>query len=129
MALTKDTVEKLEKVTGQVEGLHREITALARKSPNDAVNKFKLKFINGAIREANGVLGEKYKPVDGFDAFEEDEIPTNSDVTFILAQYAEELERLRADNIRRHTGLWIYDLSGSADNIRTAPPKKISEKK
>ena len=129
MPLTKESVEKLEKVAGQIDGLHREITALARKSPNDAVNKFKLKFINVALREANGVLGDSYKPVDGFEAFEEDEVPTNSDVTFILAQYAEELERFRADNIRRDTGLWMYHLQGSADKIRTAPPKKINEKK
>ena len=57
MPLKIDDVEKMEKVSGQMEGLHKEISALARKSPNDGVNKFKLKFINSALEEANRVLG------------------------------------------------------------------------
>lgn len=128
MSITRERIEALEKISGQIEGLHREVTALARKSPNDAVNKFKLKFLNGALNDANVVLGDAYKPVEGFVHFVDDDLPSNSDVTFILAQYLEELERLRADNIKLEGGRWVYNMPGS-ERIRTAPPKKISEKK
>lgn len=114
---------------GQLEGLHREISALAKKSPNDGLNKFKLKFVNSALANANEFLGNNYKPMDGFDQFDSDELPTNSDVTFILASYLEEIERMRADNIRPKFGKWIYVLSDSEEEIQTAPPKKIREKK
>ena len=87
-----------------MDGLHKEITALARKSPNDGVNKFKLKFINAVLIEANDVLGDDYKPLREFVSFDVDELPSNSDVTFILGQYIEEMERKRADNIKRSPG-------------------------
>ena len=72
-----------------MEGLHKEITALTRKSPNDAVNEFKLRFINSVIAEANLLLGDKYKPLQGFEQFNSDDLPSNSDVTFIIWQYIE----------------------------------------
>ncbi len=122
-------VEKLEKIMGQLEGLHREISALAKKSPNDGLNEFKLKFVNSALAKANEFLGNDYKPLDGFERFDADELPTNSDVTFILASYLEEIERMRADNIKVNVGRWTYVLTDSGEEIRTAPPKKIKEKK
>ena len=123
-------VEILEKIMGQIEGLHREISALAKKSPNDGLNSFKLKFVNLALANANRLLGNNYKPMDGFEQFDADELPTNSDVTLILASYLEEIERMRADNIKESfDNDWMYVLSDSADKIRTAPPKKIKEKK
>jgi hypothetical protein len=124
-----EDVQKLEKVSGQMDGLHKEISALSRKSPNDGINKFKLKLINAAISEANEVLGGDYKPFEEFVQFDSDDLPSNSDVTFIIGQYIEELERKRADNLKRELSSWFYDLSDSQEKIRTAPPKKISEKK
>ncbi|MGJ0396549.1 MAG: hypothetical protein ACR65U_10020 [Methylocystis sp.] len=129
MAIQREEVERLEKISGQMDGLHKEVSALARKSPNDGLNKFKLKFVNVAIAEANSVLGEAYRPFDEFIEFNIDDLPTNSDVTFILGQYIEELERKRADNIKRDAASWIYNLSDSYEKIRTAPPKKINERK
>ena len=58
---------------GQLEGLHREISALARKSPNDGLNKFKLKFVNSALANASEFLGNDYKPMDGFEQFDAEE--------------------------------------------------------
>lgn len=118
-------VKELEKITGQMEGLG----ALARKSPNDGLNKFKLSLVNFALNEATKLLGSEYIPVAGFTQFNPDDLPTNSDVTLVVSQYLEELERKRADNIRRDAGFWIYNVEGSLEKIRTAPPKKINEKK
>jgi hypothetical protein len=122
-------VKELEKIMGQMEGLHKELGALARKSPNDGLNRFKLSLVNSALDQATKLLGAEYIPVTGFTQFNPDDLPTNSDVTLVVSQYLEELERKRADNIKRDAGLWIYNIEGSLEKIRTAPPKKINEKK
>ncbi|MHA8061418.1 hypothetical protein PQG22_09095 [Aquirufa beregesia] len=44
--MTKQEVDTFEKVQSQLDGLHSEISALSKKSQNDALNKFKLKFVN-----------------------------------------------------------------------------------
>jgi len=128
-----EDVNKFEKVQSQFEGLLDEVTALARKSPNDGVNKFKLKFINEILSSGNKILGKAYKPLDTFEQFDEDDLPSNSDVTFILSQYLNCFEKLRADNIQRsreydgqkyfYEWFWIVDMKISA--IKTSPPKKI----
>tara|TARA_E500000331_G_C17176184_1_gene678419 strand:+ start:93 stop:476 length:384 start_codon:yes stop_codon:yes gene_type:complete len=127
--LKKEDVEKLEKTMGLLEGLHREMSALAKKSPNDGINTFKLRFLNSALSDANDLLGEKYNPLEGFQQFDSDDVPTNSDAAFVLTSYLEEVERMRADNIFNDYNKWTYVLSDSEDKIRTAPPKKIKEKK
>ena len=115
---------------GSIEGLHREISTLAKKSPNDALNQFKLKFLNSTLADANDLLGTSYKPLDEFEQFDSDDVPTNSDATFVLTCYLEEIERMRADNITLYSpSRWKYDLSDSEDIILTAPPKRIKEKK
>ncbi|PWJ89806.1 hypothetical protein C8D77_106129 [Mesorhizobium loti] len=130
MALTFEQIEKLEKISGQMDGLHKEITTLVKKSPNDGLNKFKLKFVNAVLAEANDILESTHRPLADFDQFDADDVPTTSDVAFILGQYIEELERKRADNIKREpSGVWIYRIEGSSVTVRTAPPKKIQEKK
>jgi hypothetical protein len=75
------------------------------------------------------LLGSEYKPFDEFEKFDTDDLPSNSDVTFIVGQYIEELERKRADNVRYDLGDWIYKLSDSREKIITGPPKKLNEKK
>ena len=85
VAMTVDDIDKFEKVQGQLEGLLSEIAVLAKKSPNDGVNKFKLNFINKVLKEANNILEEEYIPLDSFSQFNEDDLPSNSDVTFILS--------------------------------------------
>jgi hypothetical protein len=129
--MNKEEIERFEKTIGRIEGLHQEVSALAKKSPNDAINKFKLKFVNSALVEAIEVLGKKYLPMEGFTVFEEDELPSNSDVTFILAHFMEEIERKRADNISQSSGGWYYTstVNDKVGRIRTAPPRKIETRK
>ena len=126
-------INNFEKTQTQLEGLLTEITILARKSPNDGVNKFKLKFINEIILSGNKILGTKYKPLDSFEKFDEDDLPSNSDVTFILSQYLNCFEKLRADNIyieqkydgNKYIFEWYWVVNKSKSKIKTAPPKKI----
>lgn len=127
--MTREEVEAFEKVFGQMEGVHSEISALAKKSPNDGLNKFKLRFVNAAITAANAILANGYLPFNDFEKFDEDDLPTNSDVTFIVGQYIEELERYRADNIKLYGGRWVYNLPEKEPQVYTAPPKKIAGRK
>lgn len=123
-------VHLFEKIHVQMEALHAEIGALSKKSPNDALNKFKLKLINGLMQEANGLLTGEYKPLEGFEVFNEDDIPTNSDVTMVLAQYLNCLEKLRADNIQQKefSSSWYWVVSNRLSDVQTAPPQKLQEK-
>ncbi|MDN3686792.1 hypothetical protein [Cyclobacterium jeungdonense] len=131
--MNKKEVDNFEKYQTQLEGLLSEIGVLAKKSPNDGVNKFKLIFINEVIQEANTILGDKYKPFDSFNEFDEDELPSNSDVTFIMSQYLNCFEKLRADNIyadqkfegNRYVYNWFWRIDGKKSDIKTAQPKKI----
>ena len=129
-------VHLFEKNQTQLDGLLTEITLLSKKSPNDAVNKFKLKFVNKLIGDSNDFLSEKYRPFEDFIFFDEDEIPQNSDVVFILSQYLQCFEKLRADNVVIRHGFWCWSVDGTENDdvdengkvfIRTIKPKKLKD--
>lgn len=126
--MTKNDVDLFEKLHAQLEGLYAEISALSKKSPTDGINKFKLKFINHILIELNKFLKGEYRPFLDFETFEEDDLPTNSDVILILSQYLNCMEKLRADNIHLDMGRWYWIADGGKSSIRTAPPAKIKEK-
>ena len=127
--MKRSQVDELEKLIGQLDSLHAELTALAKKSPNDAVNTFKLRFVNTTISNCNALLAKKYKPFDNFDQFDTDDVPSNSDLTFIIAQYMQSLEKYRSDNIKTDSiGRWIYVLKDSNESIRTSAPAKLGKK-
>ena len=129
---SKEDVERLEKLVGQLQGLYAEIGTLAKKSPNDAVNSFKLRLINRVLEMGNEVLGEKYKPFNDFDKFDPDDAPSTSDVTMVIAQYMEESERFRSDNVTNDSFNgsygWYYVVAGKAIDIPSGPPTKIGRK-
>ncbi|GGH88583.1 hypothetical protein JOD43_004255 [Pullulanibacillus pueri] len=121
-------ISRFEKTNAQLEGLFNEIGTLSKKKPDDAINKFKLKFINQIILESNDILGDLNLPFADFRGFEEEDMPSNSDVVIILSQYLNCLEKLRADNITPYGGGWYWLLNGNRTETRTAPPKKIFHK-
>ncbi|WP_371334137.1 hypothetical protein [Klebsiella quasipneumoniae] len=100
------------------------------------MNKFKLKFVNKLLSQSNDYLGEMYKPFDDFDSFDEDDIPQNSDVVFILSQYLQCFEKQRSDNVVIRNGNWFWRVIGEATDkvdedgmvlIRTVKPKKLKD--
>ena len=102
-------------------------------TPLDAINTFKLRFVNGSLARCNEFLGQRYRPFSEFEVFSSDEIPSNSDVTFILSQYIACAEELRADNIYQWDGNWYWDIDGvkpedREGRIATPPPKKLARK-
>lgn len=130
-----EEINKFEKLQSQLEGLLIEMTNLVKKSPNDALNKFKIKMINEIISDANKILGDSYKPLTYFEKFDDDDLPSNSDVSFILTQYLSCFEKLRADNIYRKQKSdgskyffeWYWYLEGKESLIKTASPQKLNK--
>jgi len=134
--MNRDNVDTFEKLSGQLLSTYEEVSLLSKKNPNDAVNKFKLKFVNNLISQSNGFLSDKYKPFEDFSEFDEDDIPQNSDVVFILSQYLQCFEKLRADNVIIKHGTWFWRVEGGAEDstddegkvlIRTVKPKKLKD--
>jgi hypothetical protein len=122
-------VDIFEKLKAQLDGLHQEMSLLSRKSPKDAVNTFKLKFINSMLKECNSFFGVNYRPLAEFETFSPEELPSNSDVTFIVSQYIECAEKFRADNIEQVShNYWVWKTQGTQNKIRTSPPKKLINK-
>jgi hypothetical protein len=119
---TVEDIQELEKLIGQLKALHSEIGLLARKSPNDGINKFKLKMINGTIIRANALLGKEYMPFDDFDGFDEEDVPSNSDITMVVAQYLEEAERYRSNHVQQEYSYYYYRVDGKLTEVRAAPP-------
>ncbi|HFE3747612.1 TPA: hypothetical protein ACF3KN_004821 [Klebsiella quasipneumoniae subsp. similipneumoniae] len=134
--MNRANVDTFEKISGQLLSIYEEISLLSKKNPNDAVNKFKLKFVNKLLSQSNDYLGEMYKPFDDFDSFDEDDIPQNSDVVFILSQYLQCFEKQRSDNVVIRNGNWFWRVIGEATDkvdedgmvlIRTVKPKKLKD--
>lgn len=124
--MKKDQIEIFEKVQTQLEALHTEISALSKKSQNDSLNKFKLKFVNQILVEANMVLGEQYKPFDDFDIFNDEDMPSNSDVAMMLSQYINCFEILRTENVTNDRSLhWYWLIDGEKSDIRSSKPLKL----
>lgn len=122
---TEDDVRDLEKLIVQLQGLHNEISILAKKAPNDGLNLFKLKLVNSILTKGNSILTGHYTPLEAFANFDESALPTNSDVTIILGLYIEQAERFRSNNIIYKEGAWRYLVDGVASKIKGSPPTMI----
>ncbi len=126
--MNRTDVDLFEKLVAQLNGFYQELSVSVKKSQTDAVNLFKLNFVNGVLRQCNDLLGERYRPFPDFEVFSSDDLPSNSDVIFIISQYIECAEKFRADNIKyeRYKG-WRWDLDDDDEEIPTAPPKKLGK--
>lgn len=122
---TEDEVRDLEKLVVQLQGLHTEISILAKKAPNDGLNLFKLKLVNSILAKGNSILVGHYKPLENFTNFDESALPTNSDVTMVLALYIEQAERFRSNNMIYYDHKWRYMVKGAASQIKGRPPTMI----
>ena len=108
--MTIEDVDRFEKIVGQLQGVYDELTILSKKAPNDALSKFKVKYVNKLLVEGHELLGEHYQPFNDFSAFDADDVPQNSDVVFMLTQYLQCFEKLRADNVIKARGNWYWNV-------------------
>lgn len=106
----KAQIATFEKHERQIQVYHREISVLSKKRENDAVNKFKLALINSTLRELNAIIGT---PLEGFEFFDENLLPTNSDVALVLAQYVSAVYAFRVSSTERNAnGSWYWVING-----------------
>ena len=120
--LNKAQIEKFEILQGQLQSVYDEMNTLAKKTPNDALNKFKLGLINSVLAKANGLLGIEKKPFSDFEQFDDTAIPTTSDVLVLISQYLSAFENLRVASIRTDGYKWYWS---GPEEILTSPPKKL----
>ncbi len=132
--MKRKDVDEFEKLFGQLQGVYDELSVLSKKSPNDAVNTFKLKFVNQLLRNSNHFLGVTYRPFEDFSEFDSDDVPRNSDAIFMLAQYLQCFEKFRADSIIRRHGVWYWAIDAEEGEqgdkeglvyIQTTTPKRL----
>ena len=107
--LEEDTVREFEIVRGQVQTFYDEVSVLSKKSPDGKVNRFKLGFINGTLRRATALLGDAYRPFADFESFNDEELPSSSDVGMMLSQYLNSMQRYKRDHTFRDPVLkWLW---------------------
>ena len=106
----------------QVRGMYVELSTLSKKKPDGPVNKFKLKYVNDLLKKADSLLGERYCPLDGFHGFDADELPTASDVVFVLSQYLKNMDKFRHDHTFMSGGdcVWRLDDGKTKETRRSA---------
>jgi hypothetical protein len=100
-------VDRFDNMSGRLRGICNKMSLLSKKNPVDGANKFKHKLINQQIAERNTMLSAKYRPFDNFDQFSEGDVPQNSDVVFIVAQYPQCMDKLRVENVAQRNGTWF----------------------
>src|SRR5687767_2551216 len=118
--MTRDEINEFERLAALLAGAYAEMQGLAKKNPNDGVNPFKLRLVNSLLISLNRVFGPHLKPVEGFDTFDTDTVPTASDVLFVLSQYVEGLEHVRSQNVAVGLGgRWYWKVDGATSDLRT----------
>ena len=134
--MNRSDIDRFEKLVGQLESAYLELSLLSKKSPNDAVNTFKLGFVNTLLEDSNSLLGGGYRPFQEFTQLDPDDVPQNSDVVLILSQYLQCFEKLRADNVEIRHGSWNWAIDAKGDSeadvsgriyIRTVKPRRLRD--
>ncbi len=111
-----------DKTEEQLICMHIEIGLLSKKKPDSPINKFKSKLINALIDKANDLLSKEYLPFDEFDGFDEDDLPTASDVVLMLSQYLKSISMFRFDHTIWDSGTCYWVLNGNK-RMKTKPSK------
>lgn len=117
-------IDEFEAVEAGIASARDEILVLVRKSPHDALSKFKLGVVNALLLRANGLLADDC-PMDAFDQFDLEALPSVSDVAMVFGQYLAALENLRGRHVQQKSGYWYWAPEGELTGRRTYPPRKL----
>lgn len=119
-------VEIFEKSEQKLHVFLREVGELSKKKPNDPLNKFKLQYVNATLETLNELLGTG-KPFPDFEIFDPDQLPSNSDVRFLLAQYAASVFRFREEHSAKDSGgiHWYWKIGNKLSRFETDEPFKF----
>lgn len=91
-------VEGFERAYSQIETLLKDFTILSNKNPSEVINLFKLNRVNDLLKIVNNSMSEDFRPFRDFEIFDEDSLPTNSDVLLMLNQYVDSIEEFIYEN-------------------------------
>ena len=94
-------IELYETIRPKIESIRNTIKDLSNKKPDVTLNSFKVKRVNLLLEQANGLLKD-LKPYEDFSKFDEDDLPTYSDVLMILKLYVKSFEKYWQDNSETH---------------------------
>ncbi len=123
--MKRQEVDAFEALEGQLASLYDEMQTLVKKSPNDLMNKFKLQLVNSILKRVNEMLGDKRKPFPDFCMFDQDVLPSNSDVLVIVSQYLSSMEELRVANIHMSGGRWYWTMTDDSSTRSAATPRRL----
>lgn len=126
-SLSARDVDRFEDMQAKLRSLYDELQTLAKKNPNESVNAFKLRLVNGVLATVNEFLGSSERPVADFEQFDDVALPSHSDILMVLALYLGSLEKIRADNIQQSFvgPEWFWVIDGKVSSVQTSPPRKI----
>jgi len=117
-------VQDFERLEQQLHSMLTEMSELSKKRANDGLNKFKLRLVNVLLDRMNKILGAQ-KPFKEFETFDENDIPTNSDVVVMLSQYAAAIFQLRLENTELRGIKWYWRLRDGESTVETASPHEF----
>lgn len=98
--ITNQSSRKFDKLEEQIQALYVEVDKLAKKKPDGPINEFKIGIINGILMEINEFLSEGFSPIQNFSVFDSTNLPTVSDIIFVLSQYMKVMDEFRYKNTR-----------------------------
>ncbi len=124
MTVESKQVDMFEKTDAQLTALVTEIGSLSKSKPDNPLNKFKIRFINQALAQANTLLDDQHRPIDGFEQFTEELLPSYSDVLIVLTQYVSALEGWRSANAIKVGYNWQWNIKGNRARS-TEPPTRF----
>src|ERR1019366_913924 len=119
-------IDEFEAVESQIGSARDELLVLVKKSPHDALSKFKLSVVNGLLLRANALLGDN-RPLADFEQFNTEVLPSASDSAMVLGQYLAALENLRVKHISQKQGWWYWADGGGTTGRRTYSPRKLEK--
>ena len=73
-------------------------------------------------------MGEHYLPFDDFYEFDEDDIPSASDVVLILSQYMKSMDKFRYDHTKYFKGRYYWVLDGEEELTKATKRAALSHK-
>lgn len=117
-------VQDFERLEQQLHSMLTEMSELSKKRANDGLNKFKLKLVNVLLEGVNEFLGAQ-RPFKEFETFDENDIPTNSDVVVMLSQYAAAVFQYRVENTELRGIKWYWPLPGKEGAVETSSPDEF----
>lgn len=94
-------IELYGTIRPKIESIRNTIKDLSNKKPDITLNNFKVKRVNLLLEQANGLLKD-LKPYEDFSTFDEDDLPTYSDVLMMLNLYVKSFEKYWQDNSETH---------------------------